>query len=87
MSGRVIRGIPRKALVLAAVGVLAATGAVATWAAAQAASIKGDVYVSPSGSDRIASPDSSFTSPPSCPDRVVRNLPPRPAGRSGTGPT
>ncbi|TML23370.1 MAG: right-handed parallel beta-helix repeat-containing protein, partial [Actinobacteria bacterium] len=51
MSGPVIRGIPRKALVLAAVGVLAATGAVATWAAAQAASIKGDVYVSPSGSD------------------------------------
>jgi parallel beta helix pectate lyase-like protein len=43
--------VPRKVLVFAAVGVLAAAGAVVTWATAQAASIKGDVYVSPSGSD------------------------------------
>ncbi len=44
-------GPSRKLLVFAAAGLLAATGAVATWATAQAASIKGDVYVSPSGND------------------------------------
>jgi hypothetical protein len=43
--------VPRRALVFAAVTVLAAGTALAAWATAQAASIKGDVYVAPGGSD------------------------------------
>jgi hypothetical protein len=38
-------------MVYAAAAILAVGGAVVTWVSAQAASIKGDVYVSPSGSD------------------------------------